>query len=439
MCGVPQHAAEAYLARLIRRGFRVAVAEQMEDPKSRPQGRNARRRSAATWCVWSPPARSPRRRCWKPAAPICCSALAQDRDGIGAAWLDVSTGLFETAALAQADLPGLLGRLEPAEILAPPGLPLGEWDGKRAPDVAPSPPLVARRRLAETFGVASVDAFGSFTDAEAIAALMAVDYVRATQAGTLPRLARPAPQGQHRAAGDGCGDARQPGDPSRARRRRAAHAVRHGAADADAGGGAAAGGVAGRAAHRSGGDRGAAGCVGVAGGGARGRRTAAGGAADGAGHRAGARAAVGGARRAAGPGGAARWAARGAGGGGGAGRSGGRTPGEDRSEKSSRRRRAWGRRGSRGRRRRDKRLPLPLREGVGGRGSLGVTAPSPQPPPARGGGVCLFRVSFCFSFDSPPPTSSPSPLPHVPPVPRGLRSSKHPAPPCTSPHRSNRP
>ena len=35
MCGVPQHAAEAYLARLIRRGFRVAVAEQMEDPKAR--------------------------------------------------------------------------------------------------------------------------------------------------------------------------------------------------------------------------------------------------------------------------------------------------------------------------------------------------------------------------------------------------------------------
>ena len=75
-------------------------------------------------------------------------------------------------------------------------MPLGEWDGKRAPEVAPSPPLVARRRLAETFGVASVDAFGSFTDGEAIAALMAVDYVRATQAGTMPHLARPSPQGQ---------------------------------------------------------------------------------------------------------------------------------------------------------------------------------------------------------------------------------------------------
>ena len=123
-------------------------------------------------------------------------ALAQDtQHGVGAAWLDVSTGLFETMALASADLASLLGRLEPAEILAPPTLPIGEWADKRAPDVVPSPPLVARRRLAETFGVASLDAFGSFGDAEAVAAVMALDYVRATQAGTLPRLARPTPRG----------------------------------------------------------------------------------------------------------------------------------------------------------------------------------------------------------------------------------------------------
>ena len=123
-------------------------------------------------------------------------ALAQDgRGGVGAAWLDVSTGLFETMELRLAELASLLGRLEPAEILAAACVPLGEWASRRAPDMAPSPPLVARRRLAEAFGVASVDAFGSFADVEAVAAVLAVDYVRATQAGTLPRLARPAPQG----------------------------------------------------------------------------------------------------------------------------------------------------------------------------------------------------------------------------------------------------
>ncbi len=191
MCGVPQHAAEAYLARLIRRGFRVAVAEQMEDPKSRT-GKAPLRRDVVRLIT---PGTITEEALLEAGRANLLLGLAQDRDGIGAAWLDVSTGLFETAALAQADLPGLLGRLEPAEILAPPGLPLGDWNGRRAPDIAPSPPLVARRRLSKSFGVASLDAFGSFTDAEAIAALMAVDYVRATQAGTLPRLARPMPQG----------------------------------------------------------------------------------------------------------------------------------------------------------------------------------------------------------------------------------------------------
>ena len=192
MCGVPQHAAEAYLARLIRRGFRVAVAEQMEDPRTRT-GKAPIRREVVRLVT---PGTVTEEALLEAGKANLLLGLAQDRDGVGAAWLDVSTGLFETAALAQSDLPGLLGRLEPAEILAPAGLALGEWADRCAPEVAPSPPLVARRRLAEAFGVASVDAFGSFTDAEAIAALLAVDYVRATQAGTLPRLARPSPQGR---------------------------------------------------------------------------------------------------------------------------------------------------------------------------------------------------------------------------------------------------
>ena len=191
MCGVPQHAAEAYLARLIRRGFRVAVTEQMEDPKSRT-GKAPIKREVVRLVT---PGTITEEALLEAGRANLLLGLALTRDEVGAAWLDVSTGLFETMALQAKDLPGLLGRLEPVEILAPDGLALGDWAEKRAPDVAPSPPLVARRRLAEAFGVASLDAFGSFSDAEAIAALMAVDYVRATQAGTLPRLAHPMPQG----------------------------------------------------------------------------------------------------------------------------------------------------------------------------------------------------------------------------------------------------
>jgi DNA mismatch repair protein MutS len=192
MCGVPYHAAEAYLARLIRRGFRVAVAEQMEDPKQRT-GKAPIRREVVRLIT---PGTITEEALLDAGRPNLLLALAQGQDGLGAAWLDVSTGLFETTVLLQGELPALLGRLEPAEILAPATIPLGDWADKRAPEPTVSPPLVARRHLAEAFGAASLDAFGSFTDGEAVAAALALDYVRATQAGTLPRLARPSPRGR---------------------------------------------------------------------------------------------------------------------------------------------------------------------------------------------------------------------------------------------------
>ncbi len=192
MCGVPYHAAEAYLARLIRRGFRVAVAEQMEDPKTRI-GKGPIHRAVVRLIT---PGTITEEALLEAGRPNLLLALAQGQDGIGAAWLDVSTGLFETTVLLAPELPALLGRLEPAEILAPATIPLGDWADKRAPEPTASPPLVARRRLAEAFGAASLDAFGSFTDGESVAAALALDYVRATQAGSLPRLARPSPQGR---------------------------------------------------------------------------------------------------------------------------------------------------------------------------------------------------------------------------------------------------
>ena len=191
MCGVPVHTADLYLARLIRRGFRVAVVEQMENPKTRTTKGPIRR--AVVRLIT--PGTLTEDALLEAGRPNLLLALAQMRDGLGAAWLDVSTGLFETAALAEADLLALLGRLDPAEILAPTTLPLGDWSSHRAPETVPSPPLVARRRVAESFGAASLDAFGSFTDAEAVAAALALDYVRATQVGALPHLARPVPQG----------------------------------------------------------------------------------------------------------------------------------------------------------------------------------------------------------------------------------------------------
>ncbi len=204
MCGVPVAAAQAYLARLIRRGFRVAVAEQTEAPRRPgpgvPKGPLSRdivrlvtagtlteddlleaRRSNLLMAVVPGPRASPGGRTGRPR--------------LGAAWIDISVGSFETAALeGDSALAELLGRLEPAEILAPAGLALGDHETRRGPEPVPAAPSVARARLAEAFRTASLEAFGSFSDEEAIAGLAVLDYVRDSQAGQMPRLSRPSPQ-----------------------------------------------------------------------------------------------------------------------------------------------------------------------------------------------------------------------------------------------------
>ena len=155
MCGVPVHSSELYLGRLIRRGFRVAVVEQMENPKTRTSKAPIRR--AVVRLIT--PGTLTEDALLDAARPNLLLALAQGRtdartdahapghtqghptghidphNGIGAAWLDVSTGLFETAALTAPEIPTLLGRLDPAGNPSPP--PRSPW---------PTGPTAARPR-----------------------------------------------------------------------------------------------------------------------------------------------------------------------------------------------------------------------------------------------------------------------------------------------------
>ncbi len=196
MCGVPVATSDIYLARLIRRGFRVAVAEQME-PASARTGKAPLKRAIVRLIT---PGTLTEDSLLDATRPNLLLALATSptATSLGAAWLDVSTGLFETTELPLAHLPALLGRLDPAEILSPDDIPLADHAPRRAPSLAQPPPAAARTRLAEAFHVASLDAFGTFTDAEAAAGALALDYIRLTQAGHMPRLSRPTPIGHAR-------------------------------------------------------------------------------------------------------------------------------------------------------------------------------------------------------------------------------------------------
>ena len=180
MAGVPAHSHEAYLARLIRRGFRVAICDQTETPEEA----KARKASIINRQVVRvvTPGTVTEDSLLEAARPAWLLALVPD----GAAWLDITSGIFETEA--GAEITALMARLEPAEVIATDGL----WPGATLAG-APRDPA---GRLAAAFGVASLEGFGSFAPAEIAAAAMALDYVRGTQNGALPHLMRPAPRGQ---------------------------------------------------------------------------------------------------------------------------------------------------------------------------------------------------------------------------------------------------
>ncbi|MGF1639982.1 MAG: DNA mismatch repair protein MutS [Rhodospirillales bacterium] len=199
MCGVPVHSHESYVARLIRQGFRVAVCEQTEDPaaarrrgpKAVVERRVVRVMTAGTLTEDS--LLESRRHNY-------LVACAEATGGIGLAWIDVSTGDFQTQPLDGADLSAALARLEPGEIIVSddavrrPALAqaLGEWHQRLTPlPAARFDSINGQRRLEALYGVGTLDAFGDFSRAEVAAAGALVDYIELTQKGRLPRLGRP--------------------------------------------------------------------------------------------------------------------------------------------------------------------------------------------------------------------------------------------------------
>jgi len=205
MCGVPVHAADGYLARLIRQGYRVAVCEQTEDPaEARKRGSKAVVRRDVVRTVT--PGTLTEDSLLDARANNYLAALAQSggEDGpLGLAWVDISTGEF---ALSATDLAGLgtdLARLRPRELLLPDSLPgrprlrqILEGDSLA---LTPLPgarfdSTSGKRRLCQAFGVATLDAFGQFSRAELAAGGALLDYIDLTQRGRRPALRPPSAQ-----------------------------------------------------------------------------------------------------------------------------------------------------------------------------------------------------------------------------------------------------
>lgn len=203
MAGVPVHAAEQYLPRLIRAGHRVAVCEQMEAPseaKKRGSKSIVRRdvvRVITPGTLSEDTLLDSRRHNY-------LASCADVRGAFGLAWLDMSTGEVWMQPIPAAGganlLAAALARIAPGEILVPDRLleapEFGAlWDEVRD-TLTPLPAsrfdsVNAEARLTETYGVGTLDAFGEPSRAEIAAAGALFDYLALTQVDRMPRLSRP--------------------------------------------------------------------------------------------------------------------------------------------------------------------------------------------------------------------------------------------------------
>ncbi len=206
MCGVPVHSAEGYLARLIRAGCRVAIAEQVETPEEAKE--RARREG-------SPVSKALVKRdivrfvtagtlteeaLLEPRRANMLAAVCDLRGTCGVAACDISTGAMSLEECAPERLPAVLARIGASEVVAPENWDEAPFDAVMRPrgDFASDE---GEARLKKVHGVATLDGFGQFSRAMLAAAGGLVAYLDHAGRGELPLLLPPRVRasGQHMA------------------------------------------------------------------------------------------------------------------------------------------------------------------------------------------------------------------------------------------------
>nr|WP_309584687.1 DNA mismatch repair protein MutS [Rhizobium rhizogenes] len=203
MCGVPVHAADDYLQKLILRGYRVAVCEQVEDPaEAKKRGSKSVVKRDVVRLVT--PGTLTEEKLLSPTESNYLMALARIRGSAEAqfalAWIDISTGVFRLAETTLTRLLADIWRIDPRELIVADSLfhdeelrPVFDVLGRVA---VPQPAILfdsatAEGRIARYFNVSTLDGFGTFSRVEMAAAAAAVAYVEKTQIAERPPLGAP--------------------------------------------------------------------------------------------------------------------------------------------------------------------------------------------------------------------------------------------------------
>ncbi|KPF87886.1 DNA mismatch repair protein MutS [Novosphingobium sp. AAP93] len=190
MCGVPVHSAESYLARLIRAGCRVAIAEQTETPEEARKRAGSKALVARDIVRFVTAGTLTEDALLEPRRANVLAAVCKVRDVAGIAACDISTGRMELEECAPELLLAALARLGATELV------MAEECGFDLPEAGERPARAfdsqrGADRLMALHGVATLDGFGTFSRAMLAAAAGLIDYLEHVGRGSLPLLLPP--------------------------------------------------------------------------------------------------------------------------------------------------------------------------------------------------------------------------------------------------------
>lgn len=203
MCGVPVHAAEDYLQRLIALGYRIAVCEQTEDPaEAKKRGSKAVVKREVIRLVT--PGTITEEKLLEPSASSFLATLARARDAgtdqYAIAWIDISTGRFRVSTTRLEEIGAALARIDARELVISETLYHEDGMRERLPLDERAISLEVQNffdsqtalvRLESYFGVQTLDGFGEFSKSELSAAGAILAYIDKTQLGESPVVERP--------------------------------------------------------------------------------------------------------------------------------------------------------------------------------------------------------------------------------------------------------
>ncbi|MBI2261482.1 MAG: DNA mismatch repair protein MutS [Caulobacterales bacterium] len=199
MAGVPVHALDGYLARLIRQGFKAAICEQLEAPaEARKRGSKAVVHRDIVRVVTPGTLTEDSLLDARGANRLAAVAIRKGRAAV--AVVELSAGSVDVVACSLEDLAATLASFRPSEVLVPDRLFSDEaakaaLDGSggvvQALPQALGEPVGARARVERLYGVASLDGYGAFEEGEVSALGLIAAYLETTQAGKIPALSPP--------------------------------------------------------------------------------------------------------------------------------------------------------------------------------------------------------------------------------------------------------